>query len=71
MFGEIAFAGTGELLVEGFGEDELEDGVAEVFEALVGIGGFGVVLEVGGMGEREAEERGVVEGVQENPRPDD
>lgn len=41
--GEAAFWGVGEGLIEPCADDELEDGVAEVFEALVvgGVGGGG------------------------------
>ena len=36
-FGERAFAVIGKFIVEDAGEDELQDGVAEEFEALIGL----------------------------------
>ena len=60
-FGEVAFAEVGKLIEEILGEDELEDGVAEEFEALiVEVMALGFVTEAG-MGERFREQQGVAE----------
>ena len=77
--GEFAFGAVRELAVEGFGDDEAEDGVAEEFELLVvGSGGIFVLGEEsvfglaaagfvgeGTVGEGEAEQSWVGEGVAE------
>ncbi len=53
---ELAFAVGGVEAVERFGEDELEDGVAEEFEALVVFGG-GLVLDERGVRDGAEQER--------------
>ena len=69
--GELALAGVGEAAVEGLGDDQAEDGVAEELELLVVGARVGEALGVGLVGERavgegELEQRGVLEGVAEN-----
>lgn len=58
--GERAFVVSGKFFVQLLREHELEDGVAEEFEALVVLGGRALLVGDGRMGERELEQGGIL-----------
>ena len=63
--GEHAFVGIGKLFVKLARQHQAEHGVAEKFEALVGLNGRALLVRDGRMREREPQQRGVGERVAE------
>ena len=61
--GERAFTEAGELLVQFAREHELQDGVAQEFEALVGLGGGALLMRDRGMGQGEPQKGRVAKDV--------
>jgi hypothetical protein len=60
-FGELAFADVREFFVELAAEDELKNGVAKEFKALVVLHGHTLLVGDGGMGKGQAQKGGVAE----------
>jgi hypothetical protein len=62
---EHAFAVAGEEIVERLREDELQHGIAEKLEALVALGGIGVVLQIRRVRDGALQQRRIAERVGE------
>ncbi len=61
--GQRTFAKLGELLIEFAGQDELEDGIAQEFKALIVLDGHALFMRHRRVRERKLEQAGIFENI--------